>query len=301
VAIFGKTTESCNHFIPAAKSNFVADCSTKLNFKHMPALKQFLLGLLVSLVLLFLGRSFICDLLCPAPPPQTCVIPNPEITFNVDGGSFSLFAHPVPNASSVKVDVFGKDGTLAGSFSPAIGTAQVVNVPNAQRPLQVVMVYQSGNNTEVARDSFHVDDRETGGTPIVEIVMGVQGGAGLQPCPNTTNTVTMATVSPIMTKMSWVPNKEYKIMIDHGTKDTLVLRTELNGLTGCYRAVVYAKNVIPCLTQPTTTNTSINELQVTTGSGNIKITGTDNCDGTMPREIFFRRSTLSGTVSVLSN
>lgn len=266
----------------------------------MKSLKQFGLGAATVAVLVFLLRSFFCQYFCPPCQVLTPVVPNPIIEFNVPNANFGVTANPVLGATTVKIDVFSASGSLEATFSPVIGVAQSINVPSAQRPLQLVFNYSSGNNPLVAVDSVIVDDRETGGNPIVEIVVGAFTGSQ-QSCPNITNSVTVSNITATRSKFSWTPGKQYKITISHGSTEEFILKTVLNGVTGCYKAVLWRKDEFLCLTQPDMANSDSSEVIVTTGSGNVKITGMDNCDGLTPREMFIKFSPGGGTVTVLSN
>ncbi len=268
------------------------------NTSTMKSLKHFGLGAATIALLLFLLRSFFCQYFCPPCQELAPVVPNPIIEFSVPNANFGVTASPVPGATAVKIDVFSASGSLEASFSPAIGTAQSINVPSAQRPLQLVFNYSSGINPVVAVDSVIVDDRENGGTPIVEVLVGAFTGSQ-QSCPNITNNVTVTNITATRSKFTWAPGKQYKITISHGTTEEFILKTALNGVTGCYKAVLWRKDEFLCLTQPNMVNTDPTEMEVTTGSGNVKITGMDNCDGQTPREIFVKFSPGGGTVTVL--
>jgi hypothetical protein len=267
----------------------------------MNSVKQFALGAATVALLVFLFRSFFCTYLCPPCPTVQPIVPNPTIEFNVENANFGVIANPVAGANAVKIDVFGASGTLAASYTPAIGVMQAVDVSSAQRPLQLVFNYASASNPNLAIDSLIIDDRQNGGNPPVEILIGAFTGSP-QSCPSLPNNVTVTNITTTRSKFSWAPGKQYKFTVTHGgTTEEFLLTTVLNGVTGCYKAELWRGNKFNCLTSPAMANTDPTELEVTMGSGNVKITAMDNCDGSTPREVFIRFSSGGGTLVVISD
>ena len=268
----------------------------------MNSLKQFLLAIAAIVALSFLFRKHLCQYFCDPCVETKALVPNPTIEFNVPNANFSVTPHAVPGATSVKLDVFDKMGALVVSHTPTIGTAQNIMATQAQRPLQLVFTYLAGAGNTVATDSLAIDDRQNGGVPVMDIIIAVHSG-NQQSCPNFNTPVTVTPITTTRYKFSWDPTKIYKIVLNHGSPATdLIMKTELNGVTGCYKAVLWRKDEYSCLsTQPAMANDPDSTTgKITTSAGDVKLTGNDSCDGATAREIFMKFSS-AGSVTVFSN
>jgi len=292
----GITGARCNHFYPLGKSNFVTQYSSVQNLLSMKNAMPFFLGFLTLTLLLFSTQS--CNPPCPSCPETTALNPNPTIEFNVPNANFGVRTQAVPGATSVKLEVFGADNVLAATLTPAFNTLEPINVLSAPRPLKLVFTYNSSANTPVVVDYVTVDDRKNGGTPIMEILVAIAPGNPDTCVTGITNGVSLTPINPATSKFTWTPGKQYKITAG---SETILLKTALNGQSGCFAAILYKQNSFSCLTNPTLSNNGSTEGQFTFGSsGTVKITGTDLCNNGTAREITLR---LSGptTVSVLSD
>lgn len=258
--------------------------------------KSFGLGALVLAILLYLLRSFIC--------PWICVDnyqPKPLIEFSYPHARFAVTPDSLPGTDSVRIEVYAKNGSLLMAMRSRPGVQNPVTDSAGQRPLKLVFIYSNTAKSEIARSQFLIDDRQFGGIPLMDIIVGGYSGSPTT-CPATNNSVTLNQgSSPDLLKFSWSPDKLYKIKVtDNSTDEEFILITS-QGADSCYKATLWRSDKYGCLTMPSMSNTSSKEVEVSIGSQNVKITGYDNCDGSTPREIYIRISTPGTSVQVWQN
>lgn len=269
----------------------------------MTALKNFLLGAITITVLMFLLRGTLCKWLCPPCETKT---PNPTIEFKVQNNpnaNFGVIAHPVDGSASAKLRIFDHGGTEVGNGSLTFNTPFPVTVPvTAQRPLQLHFDYLSASNQSVAVDSIIIDDRNTGGNPPMEILEGAVVG-GQNPCPNTSTQVSVV-ASPGGQKFTWQVGKMYKIKLtpNGGSAKEIMMTTELNNQTGCYKLILWEDGKYACLTNTDMENSASTEMEIEVTSSILALlNANDSCDGQTAREVFINFVGGSGTVEVKSN
>lgn len=269
----------------------------------MKAFKQFALGMLASAVLVALLRSWLCAWLCgECPPALTCHVANPKVEFNVVGGNFGLTSDVIAGADSVTIDVYGNDGALAQSYHTADGAAQIVNVPTTPRPLQLVFTYTGASNNVVARDSLIIDDRQNGGGPATDIIMGIHNPAdALKSCVDTSNTVTVTT-SGVYKIFNWEPGKVYTITLNrNGTVKRFLLKTVFNGPQNrydfqCWGLEEYESGcLLSSESEMSNIGSQTGKVIVINPATFVLLTGEDNGDGN-PRTVRIRFNSCDVTV-----